>query len=247
MFKWWLFTIFINIHKFIIQRQFLCLNYFKNTLSNMIVYCTITGSLKTIDSWQISRGFMKFQVKNTHISWFHDIGFKIPLFSWNLEHPLDHKCPWRVVTGIGPSLSLTWIMGTTTLCILGHIHISRSTLFNQYARGTSIKQLFRPTYRGIWQYQNIVYWVLAEIFAANLFGVFLGGDVLIMLNIRSVLELCIKYKLHLDSEYKNGLCVIEHTINYITFTGVTARMPGRNTNYTSFTVLCHIITVLCQT
>ncbi len=41
----------INIHKFVIQRQFVRLNYFKNTLSNIIVYCTITGSLKTIDSW----------------------------------------------------------------------------------------------------------------------------------------------------------------------------------------------------
>ncbi len=113
MFKWWLFTIFINIHKFIIQRQFVFLNYFKNILSNIIVYCTITGSLKIIDSWQISRklkiqyqniplfvGFHEISGKNTRISRFCEIGFKISLFSWNLEHTLDHKCLWRVATGL---------------------------------------------------------------------------------------------------------------------------------------------------
>ncbi len=86
---------------------------FQKHSSNIIVYCSTTGSLKTIDSWQFSRklkiygfkiypflgGFTKFQVNNTPISWFHEIGFKIPLFSWNLEHTLDHKCPWRFPTG----------------------------------------------------------------------------------------------------------------------------------------------------
>ncbi len=116
MFKWWLFTIFINIHKFIIQIQFVCLNYFKNTLSN-IVYCTITGSLKTIDSWQISRklkivskyppfwGFSRNFSEKHPISRFRETGFKIPLFSWNLELTLDHKCPWRVATGMK-----TWLI-----------------------------------------------------------------------------------------------------------------------------------------
>ncbi len=47
-------------------------------------------------------GFTKFQIKITLISRFREIGFKIPLFSWNLEHTLDHKCLWRVATG-------TWI------------------------------------------------------------------------------------------------------------------------------------------
>ncbi len=104
MFKWWLFTIFKNIHKFIIQRQYICLNYFKNTLSNIIVYCTITGSLKIIDSWQISRKlkircqniplferFHEISGKNSPISPFCEIRFKIPIFSWNLEHILDHS------------------------------------------------------------------------------------------------------------------------------------------------------------
>ncbi len=81
----------INIHKFIIQRQFVCLNYFKNTLSNIIAQYKVEGSLKIIDCWQMPRklkircqniplfvGFMKFQVKNTPISRFHEIGFKIP-------------------------------------------------------------------------------------------------------------------------------------------------------------------------
>ncbi len=77
MFKWWLFTIFINIHKFTIQRQIVYLNYFKNTLSKIIVYCTITGSLKTIHSWQISRK-LKIQCQNMPLfgGGFHEISGK---------------------------------------------------------------------------------------------------------------------------------------------------------------------------
>ncbi len=76
MFKWWLFTIFINIDKFIIQRQFVCLNYFKNTLSNIIVYCTIPDSLKIIDSRQISRK-LKIQCQNIPLfRGFHEISGK---------------------------------------------------------------------------------------------------------------------------------------------------------------------------
>ncbi len=76
MFKWWFFIIFINIHKFIIQRQFVCLNYFQNTLSNIIVYCTITGSLKTIDSQQLSRK-LKIHCRNISLfGGFHEISGK---------------------------------------------------------------------------------------------------------------------------------------------------------------------------
>ncbi len=98
MFKSWFFTIFINIDKFIIQRQFVCLNYFKNTLSNIIVYCTIPDSLKIIDSWQISRklkircqnipllgGFTKFQVKTPPYHDFAKLALKYAYFReiWN--------------------------------------------------------------------------------------------------------------------------------------------------------------------
>ncbi len=111
MFKWWLHHIYkySQVH----NTKTISLNYFKNTL-NIIVHFTITGSLKTIDSWQISRklkiwcqnislfwGFTKFQVK---ITWFQKIGFKIPLFLWNLEHTLDHKSPpcFRPSTSVPP-------------------------------------------------------------------------------------------------------------------------------------------------
>ncbi len=89
------FTIFINIHKFIIQRQFVCLNYFKNTLSNIIVYSTITGSLKTIDSWQISRK-LKIQCQNMALFvGFHEIsGKKNPYHDFAklaLKYPYFHE------------------------------------------------------------------------------------------------------------------------------------------------------------
>ncbi len=110
MFKRWLFTIFINIHKFIIQRQFVCLNYFKNTLTDFLTSLYISQSqihwkqLIPDRSQESSKysvkiyhflGFHEISGKNNPISQFCEIGFKIPLFSWNLEHTLD---PWRVAT-----------------------------------------------------------------------------------------------------------------------------------------------------
>ncbi len=106
-FKWWLFTIFINIHKFIIQRQFVCLNYFKNTLLTSLYIAQSQVHRKELiadrsqekSKYNVKKytpffkGFTIFQVKNTPISRFREIGFKIPLYSWNLEHTLDHKWP----------------------------------------------------------------------------------------------------------------------------------------------------------
>ncbi len=85
------------------------MNYFKNTLSNIIVYYTMIVSLQTIMNHLVYSSkytlilevFPKFQVKNTPISRLRGIGFKIPLFLWNLEHTFDHKCSWRVATKHG--------------------------------------------------------------------------------------------------------------------------------------------------
>ncbi len=96
-------------HKFIILRQFVCLNYFKNTLltlaqsqvhwKQLIADRSQERSKYSVKIYPFFEGFTKFLVKNTPISRFREIGFKIPLFSWKLEHTLDHKWPWRVATG----------------------------------------------------------------------------------------------------------------------------------------------------
>ncbi len=106
---------------FIIQRQFVCLNYFKNILTDSSLYVAESQVhwKQMIDDWSQESskyvvkiypflgGFTKFQVKNTPISRFREIVFKIPLFSWNLEHTLDHKCPWRVATGYAVCIPLS--------------------------------------------------------------------------------------------------------------------------------------------
>ncbi len=82
-FKWWLFTIFINIHKFIIQRQPVCLDYFKNILTDSSLYVAQSqihwkqiiadrsqeSSKYSVNIYPFLGGFTKFQVKNTpHIT-----------------------------------------------------------------------------------------------------------------------------------------------------------------------------------
>ncbi len=42
----------------------------------------------------------KVQARNTTISRFCEIGFKISIFSWSLEYPSDHQWPTRSITGV---------------------------------------------------------------------------------------------------------------------------------------------------
>ncbi len=84
-----LFTLYINIHKFIIQRQFaLCK---KKTCQFQI---SLYHPSKCSEGHYIHFLFVftKYQVRNTPILWFCKIGFKIHLFLWKLEHTLEHKC-----------------------------------------------------------------------------------------------------------------------------------------------------------
>ncbi len=51
--------------------------------------------------------FTKYQVRNTPMLRFREIGFKIPIFLWNLEHTLDPKCSISVATGVWTDLVLS--------------------------------------------------------------------------------------------------------------------------------------------
>ncbi len=97
-FKWWLFTIFINIRKFIIQRQFVCLNYFKNTLlislfisqsqvhwKQLIADRSQERSKYSVKIYPFLGGFTKFKVKNTTYHDFAKFALKYPYFReiWN--------------------------------------------------------------------------------------------------------------------------------------------------------------------
>ncbi len=117
----WLFTLFIYIHMFIIQRQFGTENLpisMNNLSAGLKHLCFITSIFPDIGGFQIYIFcvFMKFEVlvrpwiksllfqdKTCPTSQYCEIGFKFPLFLWNLEHNIElQSAPRRVTTrGLG--------------------------------------------------------------------------------------------------------------------------------------------------
>ncbi len=87
MFKWYtVHLIYKNsqIHNtktiFLVQKNHLNVQMLRFTYRNWLSWDI--GGFENIHFLCI---FLKFQVRNTPISWFREIGFKIPLFLWNLD------------------------------------------------------------------------------------------------------------------------------------------------------------------